>query len=107
MNDTFISSEGRIGRLVFIIRIFLLALLALGVSKVAIDYFDQWHGGNYSPLGPFVGIVVGLFCLMAALMQLLKRLRAINKPAYWTLFMLIPGLNLLLLLYVAAVPSKA
>jgi uncharacterized membrane protein YhaH (DUF805 family) len=40
-------------------------------------------------------------------MQLLKRLRDIGKPAYWTLWMLIPGVNVLVLLYVAAAPSKA
>lgn len=107
MKDTFITSEGRIGRLVFIVRLVLLTLLALGVTQVAIDYFDHWHHGNYSPLGPFVGIVIGLFCLMAALMQLLKRLRDMGKPAYWTLLMLIPGVNVLVLLYVALAPSKA
>lgn len=107
MKDTFISSEGRIGRFVFIVRIALLVALALGATKVAIDYFDQWHHGNYSPLGPFLGIVVGLFCLLIGLMQLLKRLRDIDKPAYWTLLMLIPGVNLLVLLYVAFAPSKA
>lgn len=107
MKDTFITSEGRIGRFVFIVRIVLLTLLTLGVTRVAIDYFDQWHYGNYSQLGPFIGIVIGLFCLMAALMQLLKRLRDIGRPAYWTLFMLIPGVNLLILLYLALAPSKS
>ncbi|MGZ0657580.1 DUF805 domain-containing protein [Coraliomargarita sp. W4R53] len=107
MKDTFISSEGRIGRFVFIVRIALLVLLTLGVTKVAIDYFDHWHHGNYSPLGAFVGIVITVLCLMAGLMQMLKRLRDMDKPAYWTLLMLIPGVNLLVLLYVAAAPSKA
>lgn len=107
MKDTFISSEGRIGRFVFIVRILLLALLAMGTTKLAIDYFDQWHHGNYSPLGPFIGIVIGVICLMAALMQLLKRLRDMGKPAYWTLLFLIPGVNVILLLYLAAAPPKA
>jgi uncharacterized membrane protein YhaH (DUF805 family) len=105
MKDTFISSEGRIGRFVFIVRVVLLVALTLGVTKVAIDYFDQWHHGNYSPLGPFFGIVIALVCLLVGLMQLLKRLRDMGKPAYWTLLFLIPGLNVLLLLYVAAAPS--
>jgi uncharacterized membrane protein YhaH (DUF805 family) len=107
MKDTFLTSAGRIGRFVFIVRIVLLAAVTLGVTKLAIDYFDQWHGGNYSPLGPFIGIVIGLICLMIGLMQLLKRLRDMGKPPYWTLFMLIPGANLLVLLYVAVAPSKA
>ena len=107
MKDTFISSEGRIGRLVFIIRMVLLVVLTTVATMKAISYFDHWHHGNYSPLGPFLGIVIGLICLMAGLMQLLKRLRDIGKPAYWTLWMLIPGVNVLVLLYVAAAPSKA
>ncbi len=107
MKDTFISSEGRIGRFVFIVRILLLTALTTVATMKAISYFDHWHHGNYSPLGPFLGIVIGLVCLMAGLMQLLKRLRDIGKPAYWTLFMLIPGVNLLVLLYAAVVPSKA
>lgn len=107
MKDTFISSEGQIGRLAFIIRLVLLVAFAGGVTCYAIHYFDHWHHGNYSPLGPFVGIIVGVFCLMAALMQLLKRLRDMGKPAYWTLLFLIPGVNVLVLLYAAIAPSKS
>ena len=107
MKDTFISSEGRIGRFVFITRIVLLVVLTTVATMKAISYSDHWHHGNYSPLGPFLGIVIGLICLLAGLMQLLKRLRDIGKPAYWTLWMLIPGVNVLVLLYVAAAPSKA
>jgi uncharacterized membrane protein YhaH (DUF805 family) len=106
MKDTFISSEGRIGRFVFIVRILLLVVFALCMTKVAIDYFNHWHHGSYSQLGAFIGIVVALICALAGLMQLLKRLRDMGKPAYWTLLFLIPGVNLLVLLYVAAAPSK-
>ncbi|TVP77371.1 MAG: DUF805 domain-containing protein [Puniceicoccaceae bacterium] len=106
MKDTFISSEGRIGRVAYVVRLLLLAALTFAVTWLAIGYFNQWHDGNYSPLGPFVGIVVGVFCLMAGLMQLLKRLRDMGKPAYWTLLMLLPGVNILVLLYTAVAPSK-
>jgi uncharacterized membrane protein YhaH (DUF805 family) len=106
MKDTFISSEGRIGRFVFTVRVALLVALMLISTKVAVDYFDQWHDGHYSPLGPFIGIIVAVFCLLAGLMQLLKRLRDMGKPAYWTLLMLIPGVNLLVLLYAAVAPSN-
>jgi uncharacterized membrane protein YhaH (DUF805 family) len=106
MKDTFISSEGRIGRFVFIVRIALLVALATLATMKAVSYFDHWHHGNYSPLGPFLGIVIGVVCLLAGLMQLLKRFRDMGKPAYWTLLMLIPGVNLLVLLYAAVAPSK-
>ena len=107
MNDTFISSEGCIGRLVYIVRVVLLLALSTTVTTQAISYFDHWHHGSYSPLGPFIGIIVGLICLLIGLMQMLKRLRDMGKPAYWTLLILIPGVNVLVLLYTAFAPSKS
>ena len=106
MKHSFLSSEGCIGRFVFTVRIVLLLVMALAATKVAVDYFDHWHHGSYSPLGPFIGILVGLICVMMGLMQMLKRLRDMEKPAYWTLLMLSPGVNVLVLLYLAAAPSK-
>ena len=107
MKDTFISSEGCIGRFVYIVRLVLLVALPTIITIQAISYFDHWHHGNYSPLGPFIGIIVWLICLFLGLMQMLKRLRDIGKPAYWTLLMLIPGVNVLVLLYTAFAPSKS
>ena len=107
MKDTFISSEGCIGRFVYIIRLVLLVALPTITTIKAISYFDHWHHGSYSPLGPFIGIIVGLICLLVGLMQMLKRLRDIGKPAYWTLLMLIPVVNILVLFYTAFAPSKS
>ena len=107
MKDTFISSEGCIGRSIYIVRLVLLVALSIFVNIQAISFFDHWHHGSYSPLGPFIGIIVGLICILVGLMQLLKRLRDMGKPAYWTLLMLIPGVNLLVLLYTAFAPSKS
>ena len=107
MKDTFISSEGCIGRFVYIVRLALLVALPSFATIKAISYFDHWHHGSYSPLGPFIGIVLSLICLLLGLMQMLKRLRDIGKPAYWTLLMLIPGVNVMVLLYTAFAPSKS
>ena len=107
MKDTFISSEGCIGRFAYIVRLLLLVALSAAATIKAISYFDHWHHGSYSPLGPFIGIIVGLICLLVGLMQMLKRLRDIGKPAYWTLLMLIPGINVIVLLYTVVAPSKS
>ena len=107
MKDKFISSEGCIGRISYAIRLIALLVFTFGITKAAINYFDHWHHGNYSPLGPFVGIVVAVLCLMIGLMQFLKRLRDMGKPAYWSLLMLIPGINLLVLIYMALAPPKS
>lgn len=106
MKDTFISSEGRIGRFAYIIRLALLVAVVFFSAKVAIDYFADWHHGHYSALGPFVGIIVGLICALIVLMQLLKRLHDMGKPSYLSILMLVPGVNVLLLLYAAVAPSK-
>ena len=107
MKDTFISSEGCIGRFVYIIRLVFLIALSTFVTTQAISYFDHWHHGNYSPLGPFIGIIVSLICLLVGLMQMLKRLRDMGKPAYWTLLMLIPGINVIVLIYTVLAPSRS
>lgn len=106
MNDDFFSSEGRIGRVVFAVRLLLLVLLVLGVTHYAMDYFHHWHHGTYQALGVFIGIIVALFCSLALLMQLLKRLRDLGKPAYLSILLLVPGVNILLLLYAGLAPSK-
>lgn len=101
------SSEGRIGRFIFIVRLIGLGALALITSNWAIDYFAHWHEGHFSAMGPFLGIVIGLICALTGLMQLLKRLRDMGRPAYWTILMLVPGVNVCLLLYVAIAPSRS
>lgn len=106
MKDTFISSEGRIGRSTYILRLILLVAVTAVATWLAMAYFDEWHGGHYSALGPFIGIVVGIFCAFTGLMQFLKRLHDIDKPAYWSLLLLVPGVNILVLLYAAVIPSK-
>ena len=106
MKDTFISSEGRIGKVAYIFRVVAILAVLFGVSYAAIGYFNEWHEGHYSALGPFVAIVAGIIALFFILMQLLKRLHDAEKPVYLSLFLLVPGLNLLLLAYAAILPSK-
>jgi uncharacterized membrane protein YhaH (DUF805 family) len=107
MKDSFISSEGRIGRVIFIVRVLILAVLTALVTHYAMEYFHHWHHGTYLPLGVFVSLIFGLVCYLIILMQLLKRLRDMGKGAFWSIWLLIPGPNLLLLLYAAVAPSKA
>ncbi len=107
MKDRFLSSEGRIGRVVFIVRIVLLALLVFAVVETASRFFADWHEGEFGTLAVFFGIVAGVLCSMAGLMQLLKRLRDMGKGAFLSLLMLVPGVNVLFLLYLAVAPSKS
>lgn len=106
MKESFISSEGRIGRFIYIVRLALLLALVFCISKVAIDYFAHWEHGHYSALGPFLGIIAALICGLMLLMQLLKRLHDMGKPSYLTILLLVPGPNVLLLLYAAVAPAK-
>jgi uncharacterized membrane protein YhaH (DUF805 family) len=108
MKNSFLSSEGGIGRISFILRLVLLAAIAAGISYGAIYYFAHYfHHGTFGTLGIFFSIVASLLCMMAGLMQLLKRLRDMGKGAYFSLLMLIPGVNVLFLLYACVAPSKA
>ncbi|MGJ8638971.1 MAG: DUF805 domain-containing protein [Opitutaceae bacterium] len=107
MLNSFISSEGRIGRAAFIIRIVVLAAIVYGVWEAASYTFERvWHG-HFGTLAVFLTIVFGLIASLIGLMQLLKRLRDMGKAAYFTLLMLIPGVNVLFLLYAAVAPAKS
>lgn len=101
------SSEGRIKRGVYALRLLLLLLLTAAVTTVAMIFFLHWHHGTFYTLGIFVGIVTGLLCGLTGLMQMLKRLRDMGKEAYLTLYLLIPGINLAFIAYTLFAPSKA
>lgn len=107
MKESFISSEGCIGRVVFLVRILILAVAVYGISHYAMHYFHEWHHGTYQPLGVFVSLIAAMIAVFIGLMQLLKRLRDMGKGAYLSILLLVPGVNLLLLIYAAAMPSKA
>ena len=108
MKTDFLSSEGRIGRMTFLVRIIGLILSAAGLSYLACSYFaHNFHHGEFATLGVFLSISIALICSLAGLMQLLKRLRDMNKGAYLSLLMLLPGVNVFFLLYACMVPSKS
>ncbi|MEN8662816.1 MAG: DUF805 domain-containing protein [Lentimonas sp.] len=106
MIESFFSSEGRLGRFAFILRLVILAAIVFGVWEVASNFFAHWHHGTFGTLAVFFTIVAAMLVSFIGLMQLLKRLRDMGKAAYWTLWMLIPGVNILFLLYTVVAPSK-
>ena len=108
MKDELFSSVGRIGRLAFIVRVLVsLALVAL-VYKVSTDYFhhDEKHA-FLIPLAYFFTIVTGIIALMTILMQSIKRLHDIGKGPMWSALVLIPGVNVLFILYAVVMPTKS
>jgi uncharacterized membrane protein YhaH (DUF805 family) len=115
MIESFLTSEGRLGRFSFILRLAILAAIVYVVWLGSSYFFDEgmkvfykdWHEGVFGPLAVFSTIVAALLACFIGLMQLLKRLRDMGKGAYLTLLMLIPGVNVLFLLYSAVAPSKA
>jgi uncharacterized membrane protein YhaH (DUF805 family) len=107
METNFLSSEGRISRMTFVVRMIVLILLASGLSYIAYSYFaHSFHHGEFATLGVFCSIIVVLICSFAGLMQLLKRLRDMGKGAYLSMLMLLPGVNVCLLVYACFAPSK-
>ena len=109
MSKSFLSSEGSIGRFKFTLSLVALIALTAGIGYGA-DYFfthpEYFHHGTFGTLGIFFAIIGALICSMIGLMQLLKRLRDMGKGAYLTLLMLVPGVNVLFLLYACVTPSK-
>ena len=106
MKTSFLSSEGRIGRVTFLTRILLLTFFAAALSYIIYHYFaHQFHHGEFVTLGIFCSIVIAIITKLACLMQLLKRLRDMGREAYFVLLMLLPGVNVLFLIYACAAPS--
>jgi len=106
MKDSFLSSEGRIGRGLFVLRLLLFVILTGATFGGTYQFFSEWKEGHHIPLGIFITLVVGLLCAFALLMQLIKRLHDAGKPPFLSILLLVPGVNLLLILYAAVVPSK-
>lgn len=107
MKETFLSSEGRIGPITFSVRVVLMLALVAAVFYAGIDYFS--HDADHvflMPLAYFFGIVALVVALFCILMQLIKRLNDIGKAPFWSILLLVPGVNVLLLLYAAVAPTK-
>lgn len=105
MTESFFSSEGRIGRLVFTGRVLLLLLLVALVFFLGIRHFshDEAHG-FLMPLAYFFGIVASVFATFTILMNLIKRLHDMDRPVFWSALLFVPGVNVLLLLWAALAP---
>lgn len=91
----------------FIITLVVLSAIVYGVWMWSSHFFAHWHHGTFGTLAIFLTLVFGLIAIFTALMQLIKRLHDLRKPPYWTLLMLIPGVNVLFLLYAVAAPGKS
>lgn len=107
MKDELFSSVGRIGQIAFIVRVVVSIALVAVVYKVGTDYFhhDEKHA-FLMPLAYFFAIVAGVIATLTILMQSIKRLHDIGKGPMWAALVLVPGVNVLFLLYAAAMPSK-
>ncbi len=107
MKETFLSSEGTLGRIPFLVRLIVIIALNIGVNYGAQHFFSHWHHGHYIALGYFVGIVFALLSSFILLMQVLKRLRDMEKGAYLSMLLLVPGVNILFVLYATISPSRS
>ena len=107
METSFLSSEGSIKRAAFAVRILAITLFAAVLSFTACYYFAHYfHHGEFFTLGIFCSIVIAIIAKLVGFMQVLKRLRDMGKEAYLSLALLIPGANVLFLIYVCLAPSK-
>ena len=76
------------------------------IFYAGIDYFSHDEKHKFlMPLAYFgiVALTIALFCI---LMQLIKRLNDIGRKPFWSILLLVPVLNVLLLLYAALAPAK-
>ena len=107
MKDSFFSSQGRIGPVAFLYRVLLMLLAVAYIFYAGIDYFSHDEKHQFlMPLAYFFGIVALIVALFCILMQLIKRLNDIGRKPFWSILLLVPVVNVLLLLYAAFAPAK-
>ena len=107
MKDSFFSSQGRIGPVAFLYRVLLMLLAVAYIFYAGIDYFSHDEKHEFlMPLAYFFGIVALIVALFCILMQLIKRLNDIGRKPIWSILLLVPVVNVLLLLYAAFAPAK-
>ena len=107
MKDSFFSSQGRIGPVAYLYRVLLMLLAVAYIFYAGIDYFSHDEKHEFlMPLAYFFGIVALIVALFCILMQLIKRLNDIGRKPFWSILLLVPVVNVLLLLYAAFAPAK-
>ena len=107
MKDSFFSSQGRIGPVAFLYRVLLMLLAVAYIFYAGIDYYSHEEKHEFlMPLAYFFGIVALIVALFCILMQLIKRLNDIGRKPFWSILLLVPVVNVLLLLYAAFAPAK-
>lgn len=106
MKEAIFSSVGTIGRINYFIRILLFVAIPFFVTVVSMNFFSNWHHGTHLPLGIFIGLIFILISIFSVLMQTIKRLNDIGKSPFYSVLLLIPFVNLLLILLLLFLPRK-
>lgn len=107
MKESFLSSEGRIGQVPFILWIVALTVFVYAVFHFGIEYFSHDEDHKFlMPLAYFFGILATVISMMVLLMQTIKRLHDMGKGPFLSVLLIVPGVNVLFLLYAAVAPSK-
>ena len=106
MKEALFSSVGTIGRINYFIRVLLFVVIAFFATIVSVNFFSHWHHGTHLPLGIFIGLIFVLISIFSILMQTIKRLNDIGKAPIYSVLLLIPFVNLVLILLLLFIPRK-
>ena len=106
MKEALFSSVGTIGRINYFIRILLFVAIPFFATILSVNFFSHWHHGTHLPLGIFIGLIFVLISIFSILMQTIKRLNDIGKAPIYSVLLLIPFVNLVLILLLLFIPRK-
>lgn len=94
IKEDYFSYEGRLNRKPYIIRyLILLTIMFLGRMLITPNVTITF--------GNVIATIVLIICTISIIMLDIRRLHDLGKKWYWVLLMLIPGVNILFLLYLA------
>ena len=106
MKEALFSSVGTIGRINYLIRVLLFVAIPFFATIVSVNFFSHWHHGTHLPLGIFIGLIFVLISIFSILMQTIKRLNDIGMAPIYSVLLLIPFVNLVLILLLLFIPRK-
>ena len=98
MTKSFFSPEGRINRKTYFLRILAIGLPAFGLRLITGHILD-----------PFMLLLANwliIGSMFVTLVQMAKRLHDLSRPGWWSLFILVPFVNIVLGFYMLLAPGS-
>ena len=102
--EPMLSMHRPLGRMLFFFNTLVVAMASVSLGIVCFTSLAPKHG--FFPLACFTCLVIGVVATLILLTQVIRRLKDLERPGLWSLWMFVPGANVLLWLMLIFAPGK-